>query len=76
MSAKPYHGHPSWQAWNVSLWIGNNDGLYRFALTCLARSTLREAARQFIAGVGVAATPDGARYSVRSVEHALKGLRD
>jgi len=30
-----YSGHRSWNAWNVSLWIGNDEGLYRFALQCI-----------------------------------------
>jgi hypothetical protein len=34
MAAKEYNGHRSWNAWNVSLWIGNDEGLYRFALDC------------------------------------------
>lgn len=26
-----YNGHRSWNAWNVSLWLNNDEGLYREA---------------------------------------------
>lgn len=83
MSAKPYNGHPSWNAWNVSLWIGNDEPLYRHALTCIERSKSVHTGKPlwyratclFIAGVPPR-TPDGARYSPRSVTLALKGLAE
>jgi len=81
MAGKPYNGHESWNAWNVALWIGNDEGLYRLALDCIqrargkgGRSIYEQAARLFVADVGAARTPDGARYSVRSVRLALAGL--
>lgn len=84
MAKKPYNGHESWNAWNVSLWIGNDEWLYRLALDCIRRARFKSdrsiyerAARlfiAFIADVGAERTPDGARYSVRSVRLALAGL--
>lgn len=78
MAKKPYNGHESWNAWNVALWIGNDEGLYRLALDCLRRRNGRaqSAARLFTVEVGAARTPDGARYSVRSVTLALSGLSE
>lgn len=89
MASKPYNGHASWNAWNVSLWINNDEGLYRFALDCLARAgndrhgkarpaakRVNAASRLFIAEIGAEKTPDGARYSGRSVRAALAGLED
>lgn len=32
---KEYQGHRSWNAWNVSLWICNDEPLYRFAMECI-----------------------------------------
>jgi hypothetical protein len=32
---KAYNGHRSWNAWNISLWISNDEPLYRFALGCI-----------------------------------------
>ena len=76
MASKPYNGHPSWNAWNVSLWISNDEGLYRFALDCLGRhKRLYAAAREFIESMPKS-TPDGAKYSMRSVMHSLKGLQE
>ena len=34
---REYNGHESWNAWNVALWIGNDEPLYRFALECVRR---------------------------------------
>lgn len=77
--AKPYNGHPSWNAWNVSLWVANDEGLYRLALACLSEAG-NSAARAAVLmrdalGAG-AKTPDGAPYSLRSLRHALAGLKD
>jgi hypothetical protein len=74
--ARPYNGHRSWNAWNVSLWIGNDEGLYHLAIDCLGRcKTVASAARQFIRDVGSDRTPDGGRYNVTCVREALSGLR-
>ena len=36
-AAKPYNGHRSWNAWNVSLWINNDECLYRRAVELAKR---------------------------------------
>lgn len=76
-----YNGHRSWAAWNVSLWIANDEGLHRLALDCLAEAGKRggrlyRAAKAFQSAVGGegARTPDGARYSLTSIREALAGL--
>lgn len=74
---KPYNGHESWNAWNVALWIGNDEPMYRIAVECLDHSkSLHRAANRFISMVGTERTPDGARFSHHSVELALAGLRE
>ena len=71
---KRYNGHHCWNCWNVALWIGNDEGLYRFALDCRQRSkTIGDATRWFLNGVD-SRTPDGARYTVQAVRSALAGL--
>ena len=85
MSRTPYNGHESWNAWNVALWIGNDEGLYRAALDCIRRPrkdgkpvSANLAALRFASEVmpNDAKTPDGARYSHRSVKLALQGLME
>lgn len=79
---KDYNGHPSRNYWNVALWIGNDESLYRAALECLNRPRMdgkpaskRNAAVRFLRFVGQdARTPDGARYTFKAVQSALAGL--
>lgn len=75
---KEYNGHRSWNAWNVALWIGGDEGLYRYALDCIARAkrNSRRAAKYFIADLGAECTPDGAKYNQLSVRLALEGLME
>lgn len=80
---KPYNGHCCWNCWNVSLWINNDENLYRAALECVRRPhavtghpvTARWAARRFLSEVvPVGRTPDGARYTFKAVRSAMAGL--
>ena len=32
-----YNGHKNWNHWNVSLWINNDEGLYRMAKDAIRR---------------------------------------
>lgn len=72
MSGPEFNGHRSWTHWNVSLWINNDEGLYALARECIAAERTKDAAaRRFLATVGAARTPDGARYSFSAVRAAL-----
>ena len=75
MASKPYNGHRSWNAWNVALWIGNDEPLYRYALDCKRQTkTVAAAARRFMQDFEGQKTPDGARYNQTCVREALAGL--
>jgi hypothetical protein len=77
-----YQGHPSWNAWNVSLWINNDEHSYNYAQACVNRASrkwrkpeniARLAAKVFLNGIGRGTrTPDNAVYSYQSVKLALK----
>ena len=72
---KPYNGHRSWNAWNVALWIGNDEGLYNLALECIrATKTRNLAARKMLQMLDGEKTPDGAVYNYTCIREALKGL--
>ena len=82
MTRKGYNGHPSYNYWNVSLWVGNDEGLYRLALDCIRETkTRRQAAEAMLESIKemhgdncIPTTPDGAPYSVASLQHAMRGL--
>lgn len=78
MSKKKYNGHESYAAWNVSLWVGNDEGLYSFAREHKRRhSNARDAARAMLEDLqelGIEKTPDGVTYSVHNLTLAIRGL--
>lgn len=63
-----YNGHKNWNHWNVSLWINNDEGLYRLARDHVRNcSGTRDKAAQNmmdeLSDLGITKTPDGAPYS-------------
>lgn len=70
----PYNGHPSWNAWNIALWISNEEYLYRAALEAEGAVDKVRKFRELTGIRETDRTPDGARYSNRCISHALKGL--
>ena len=77
-----YNGHKNWSHWNVSLWVNNDEGLYRNALLWLQASggSRKRAARAMLHaliadfGTPIPKTPDGARYSISAIYHAMNGM--
>ncbi|QMV32525.1 hypothetical protein KMB83_gp05 [Ralstonia phage Anchaing] len=74
-----YNGHKNWNHWNVSLWINNDEGLYRMALDHVRNcsGTREKAALNMLDELresGITHTPDGAPYSVSSICAAMRGM--
>ena len=68
---KPYNGHRSWNAWNVSLWLNNDEGLYRFASDLIRRHGPKRGAAKVGSALAGQRTPDGAVYNHLTVKLAL-----
>lgn len=69
-----YNGHRSWNAWNVSLWINNEEPLYRLAQQCCRRSRTLAAATHELMQFLPTKTPDGAEYNATCVQLAIADI--
>lgn len=76
--AKPFNGHRSWNAWNVSLWINNDERLYGAARFWIRTAKDREQAAEglllTLLSNGETHTPDGGRYNKTTVRLAMRGM--
>ena len=70
---REFQGHRSWNAWNVSLWINNEEPLYRHAADLVQRYGRKRAARIMAQQMAGEKTPDGARYNYTCIFEALEG---
>lgn len=68
-----FNGHKNWNHWNVSLWINNDEPLYRMARSFAEQFTRDHAAKVMLRHLP-AKTPDGAPYSFSSVRAAMIGI--
>ncbi len=68
-----FNGHKNWNHWNVSLWVSNDEGLYRQALRYIRVFGKDRAARRLLEELPKT-TPDGAPYSYSSIRAALVDL--
>jgi hypothetical protein len=82
-----FNGHKNWNHWNVSLWINNDEGLYRSAVFYKSEHYRKAPGRGFTGATvaatvflqnlkdqGITHTPDGAPYSVTTIRAAMVGM--
>ena len=72
-----FNGFASYNAWNVSLWLNNDESLYRMAGRYARRMNRADAARAILADLnecGIFETPDGVKYTVSTIRGALVGM--
>ena len=68
-----YNGHRSWNAWNVSLWLNNDEWLYETMKRAIRSHTNKDDAARYLARVLEGdQTPDGARYNVTTIRLAMR----
>ena len=71
-----YQGHRSWNAWNVSLWINNDEGLYRHAVELARKHGIGKGAVIMAREMRGERTPDGGVYNLTCIREALRGIVD
>jgi hypothetical protein len=73
-----YNGHRSWNAWNVSLWINNDENLYNYACNTVksVKGNIARAARIMFQDLRGSKTPDGAKYSLLAIREAIRDIND
>lgn len=70
---KAYNGHRSWNAWNVSLWVNNDEEIYRLATSFVRKFGAGVASRLMMKALPTH-TPDGARYNQLCLRLALEDM--
>ncbi len=71
-----YNGHRSWNSWNVSLWINNDEPLYRQAVDLCQRYGADKASRIMARDMCGQQTPDGGKYNRTCIREAMRGILD
>lgn len=75
--SKKYNGHASYNAWNVSLWVNNDESIYNMARE-YARNMKRDDAAlamlEALADMGITQTPDGVPYTKTNIKRAMCGM--
>ena len=71
-----YQGHRSWNAWNVSLWLNNDEDLYREARQFAERHGIKGGSARLAMRLAGERTPDGGRYNLTTIREAMRGILD
>lgn len=73
---KEYNGHRNYNYWNVSLWIGNDEGLYKMAREAIRKSPNKDRAadlmfRWLTEEMDCKTTPDGVKWTKSAIRAAM-----
>lgn len=80
-NSKGYNGYKNYNQWNQSLWINNDEGLYRMAWNLVVykqRTTSKDACALAMLNqlhdMGITHTPDGVKWSKAGIRAGMAGL--
>ena len=72
---KGYNGYKNYSQWNQSLWLNNDEGLYRMAKECIEETANRDdAVGMFLDCLGMSHTPDGVKWSKAGIRAGMQGM--
>ena len=67
-------GHKNWTHWNVSLWLNNDEAVYRLAHSLASQYGIGVGAVKMAQAMRGEKTPDGAPYHTTAVRAAMRGI--
>lgn len=74
-TSKSYNGYANYNQWNQSLWINNDEGLYRLAKMYIAQYGKTGAVNMmYEQELKDSCTPDGVKWSKVGIRAALAGM--
>jgi hypothetical protein len=68
-----FNGHKSWNHWNVSQWLNNEEPAYEAMVRFSRYADGAYRMLEWLGGRG-AKTPDGAPYSVSNIKAAMRDI--
>jgi hypothetical protein len=69
-----YNGHDNYNAWNVCLWLYNDEGMYNLMRECVKRNVNKDKAAKALLDYLPAKTPDGVKFTYTNVRKALTDM--
>jgi hypothetical protein len=76
-ASKGYNGFKNYNQWNISLWINNDEVLYRMAKEYIGTYKRNEAAQAMLDDLreyGITHTQDGVKWSKAGILAAMVGM--
>lgn len=73
---KTYNGYRSWNAWNVSLWLNSDEGMYNWAKELVSEYGRKKAAQIMAREMDGQKTPDGGKYNKTAIYAALEDINN